>query len=262
MFLVPSTTRKPFGSSRATRAVRLVVRAVVRDVEPEPLSSISFAVLARFASAPLEDVNPARAVMELFTLDLRDVCVAPVDTAEACSATMMVTTSSTWLAFRSRARSPIVDEISHVEPGVLPDSSVVDRLSASRTYSSSAVGFGGFGLWEKMAPKLRLASRKSNASFTGSPDRFVSTLPLARPPARGTSCRNRDFSTKWRRRDGPRLPPRHGRSTPPVRYGPSLRPDHPWLSPRESRETPSRPARPRGLSGAGCNPRPFRLPTA
>ena len=61
---------------------------------------------------------PARALIEFLVLEARDVLVAPVATAEACSATTMVSTSSTWLARTSRAASARREPDTQMAPGV------------------------------------------------------------------------------------------------------------------------------------------------
>ena len=118
MSLEASTTRPPLGSTWVTRAVRVVVRVVVRLVVPWPLSCVSPETLARLASGPVALVTPASAVIEFLVLEVRCVLVVPVVTAEACSATTMVSMSSTWLARTSRAASARRDPASQMEPGV------------------------------------------------------------------------------------------------------------------------------------------------
>ncbi len=94
-FFVPSTTRLPLRRTCVTRAETVVVRVVVRLVVPCPSKVVWPPRFARFAQGPVAFVSPASAVMLLWALDLREVCVAPVLTAEALSFTTMVTMSST-----------------------------------------------------------------------------------------------------------------------------------------------------------------------
>ena len=56
--------------------------------------------------------------MEFVVLETREVLVAPVTTAEACSATTMVMMSSTWLARTSRAASARRELDIQMAPGV------------------------------------------------------------------------------------------------------------------------------------------------
>src|ERR1035441_37075 len=92
-------------------------------------------MLARLASGPVAFVMPARAATELVALLLRWVLVVPVETAEADSATTIVTMSFTWLAFKSRPRS------ANCAPGVQSDPTVGFWASAccaaSAAYLSS-----------------------------------------------------------------------------------------------------------------------------
>src|SRR5690242_3394151 len=92
--------------------------------------------------------------MELFALEVRADFTVPLETADAFSATTMVTRSSTWLARKSRPRSASRDDGDHSEPVVF-DSNPWSRCVASRTYVSSA---------ELFAPFLFLAARQSPAT--------------------------------------------------------------------------------------------------
>src|ERR1017187_7851830 len=117
MSLVASTSKPPLGSTWVTRAVSVVDRVVVRLVVPWPLIWVLPAMFARLASAPVALVMPARAAMLFWVLEARCVLVLPVLTAEACSATTTVSTSSTWLARTSRAASARREPASQMEPG-------------------------------------------------------------------------------------------------------------------------------------------------
>ena len=90
---------------------------VLRDVDPSPSRVVEPVTLARLASAPLGLFFPIRLVMELLVLEFREVFVWPVETADAFSATTMVTKSSTLLARTSRPRSARRDDGDQSEPG-------------------------------------------------------------------------------------------------------------------------------------------------
>lgn len=114
----------------------------MRLVVPCPASSVSPEVPSKLASAPVALVTPAKALMLLAVLLLRDVAVTPLLTADADSETTIVTTSSTWLARTSRAASASRDPATQIEPGVVAEFPA-ERASASLTYLSSGDCAGG-----------------------------------------------------------------------------------------------------------------------
>ena len=75
---------------------------------------------------------PGTDARELAALEVRCVLVAPVDTAEADSATTTVRTSSTWLARISRAASARREPVCQIDPGVA-GAATAERASASET---------------------------------------------------------------------------------------------------------------------------------
>jgi len=95
-------------------------------------------MLARFTSDPPGGLIPARLLTELTALEARDVLVTPVDTADACSATTMVSTSSTWLARTSRAASAKREPACQIEPGEA-GTATAERASDSATYRLSGL---------------------------------------------------------------------------------------------------------------------------
>ena len=92
---VPSSTRYPLGSTCVTRALSVAVMVEPRDVVPAPFRVCVLDVFSRLDNAPPGLLGASKAVMELVAAEARDVCVAPVATADADSLTTMVTRSST-----------------------------------------------------------------------------------------------------------------------------------------------------------------------
>ena len=161
----------------------VVVIVVWRLVVPEPSRLWLPDTLARLASGPVAFVMPASAATELVALLLRCVLVAPVETAEADSATTMVTRSFTWLAFRSRPRS------ANCALGVQSDPTVGFWPSAcwaaSAAYLSSGEGSGPFFFFGSVARHVKtvhaIAIRTAANRFN-----FIGTPPLGKgnSPAR------------------------------------------------------------------------------
>src|ERR1017187_8446098 len=194
MSLVASTSKPPLGSTWVTRAVSVVDRVVVRLVVPWPLIWVLPAMFARLASAPVALVMPARAAMLFWVLEARCVLVLPVLTAEACSATTTVSTSSTWLARTSRAASARREPASQMEPGVVAADAAERRASASGTQRArragglgAAVGF--FSLWPLAAGWGAPPARPSETARIRS--RFMDSPWGANcPPRRGPDLRH------------------------------------------------------------------------
>src|SRR6185437_17181921 len=145
-------TRYPFGSTSITRAERTVVRVVCLEVVPAPLREVLEFAVRRLARLPAAFSGPAAEVMEALALDVRPVLVVPVATAEACSLTMIVTTSSTLRARTSAAISAKGVGPAQREPG-LSDNAAAALRCASSTYSSSADFCACCFLWDLSASK-------------------------------------------------------------------------------------------------------------
>ncbi len=103
MSLVPSITRFPLDWTSTTRAEIVVDKVKLREVVPEPASSVSFVAPSRLVSFGRGDSDAP--VMEALTDDLREEFEVPLTTADAASFTTMVTMSFTSLARTSRAES-------------------------------------------------------------------------------------------------------------------------------------------------------------
>src|SRR2546426_7717059 len=188
--LWPSTTRKPFGSTRVTRAESVVERAVGRVVAPWPCRFVAVVRLARLASTPLAALGPKREAMLLFAADWRDVLVSPVLDASAFSVTWMVTKSSTRLARRSRARSESNADVLHSDPGDPPfcgDGAARDM--ASPTYWSTAEVSSGLGLGLLLAESAGKADSRGKTK-TNRYSFFISVYSTATSPLRSTRARN------------------------------------------------------------------------
>src|SRR5690349_11037209 len=143
--LVDSTSMEPFGSTAATRAVRVVLKTRSRLVVPSPASCVLPEVPARLAHGPVARVNPARALTELAVLEAREVFVVPDATAEAFSTTRIVRMSSTWLARRSRVPSASREPGDQIDPGEAAGAAA-ERAVASVTYRSSEAPASGLSL--------------------------------------------------------------------------------------------------------------------
>src|SRR5690242_10248692 len=74
--------------------------------------------------------------MAALALELREVLVCPVDTAEACSRTTMVTISPVVRARTSAARSAIVAGEDQSEPGLSAPATTARRCASSMYWSS------------------------------------------------------------------------------------------------------------------------------
>ena len=115
--------------------------------------------------------------MEFLVLEVRAVLVAPVATAEACSATTMVSTSSTWLARTSRAASARREPAIQMAPGVAAAASAERaRWPAARNGpAESAPAPGGFFL---LAAAQRHAQQRQRSARAMRQIRFMDlTLP-------------------------------------------------------------------------------------
>src|SRR5580658_2240154 len=104
---------------------------VWREVVPLPFRALAPVMLTRLAIAPVGLLMPTSDGMDTARLDCREVWLAPVETAEACSVTTIVTRSLTRLAMRSRPRSANCATGVHTDPSV--GGCCCACLAASRT---------------------------------------------------------------------------------------------------------------------------------
>src|SRR5579864_6553023 len=130
MSLEPSITRYPLDSTCVTRAVRVVVRVMSRLVVADPSSAFFPDRFARLAQGPPARTLPPKAPIDAVALEARADLVAPLDTAEALSATRMVTESSTRLARSSRVRSTSGAPADQIEPGAAPAGAAAPRRAS------------------------------------------------------------------------------------------------------------------------------------
>src|ERR1700722_2504513 len=91
MSLVPSITRFPLDWTSTTRAEIVVDKVKLREVVPEPASSVSFVAPSRLVNFGL--TFPTTPEIEVLTDDLREEFDVPLTTADAASFTTMVTMS-------------------------------------------------------------------------------------------------------------------------------------------------------------------------
>ena len=119
----------------------VVVMEVWRLVVPEPFSCMLALQVGQVGQGAvgLVVLRP-RAATEFVSLDLRCVLVTPLATAEADSATTMVTRSFTWLARTSRPRSAKGEAGVQMAPAVGLMASLC--WAAAATYLSSRRGLG------------------------------------------------------------------------------------------------------------------------
>src|SRR5579872_5699714 len=124
-------TKNPLGSTRVTRAARVVVKPVWRVVWPSPSSLELPETPARLAQGPAAFVMPAKAVIELDVLDWREVLVTPLAAAETDSETSTVSVSFSWLARTSRPRSVRREAGVQMEPGEAGGPALPVRVASS-----------------------------------------------------------------------------------------------------------------------------------
>src|ERR1700722_13413043 len=110
-----------------------------REVVPEPFNVCVLAVFKRFVNAPPALLGPSRDEILLVAEEAREVCVAPVATADADSLTTMVTRSSTCAARTSLPRSVRREADVKSEPEEATGGAS-GCFNASCRYLSSAVG--------------------------------------------------------------------------------------------------------------------------
>src|SRR5450432_119218 len=155
---------------------------VWRLVVPAPSSFWLPDMLARFASGPVVFVMPASAATVLVTPLVRCVLEAPLATAEADSATTIVTRSFTWLAFRSRPRSANCALGVHNDPAV--GAWLSARCAASAAYLSSGESSGTFFSFLAAAPHVKtvqaiaISTAADGFIFIGSPRMQTGISPL------------------------------------------------------------------------------------
>src|ERR1051326_301599 len=107
----------PFGRTCVTCALKVAVMVVCRVVAPCPFSWDCVLTPARFAHGPVAFVKPPAAVIELESVDCRDVLTLPLARALAFSETATVTMSPTRLARRSIASAVNRESGDHRDPG-------------------------------------------------------------------------------------------------------------------------------------------------